>query len=117
MHVSGEKAEFDLRVLAEDTAHPYHLQYRQTILSEALADELPRDALHFGALIKEVFQDDKAVSVKFNNEFIRGSVLIGCDGAQSLVREAIGANFEGATYPENTILVTTHFPFQDHLKN
>ena len=59
MHVSGEKAEFDLGVLAEDTAHPYRLQCRQAILSKALADELPRDALHFGTLITEVFQDDK----------------------------------------------------------
>ena len=33
------------------------------------------------------------------------------------MREAIGANFEGATYPENTILVAIHFPFQDHLKD
>ncbi len=99
MHVLGEKAEFDLRDLAEDTAHPYHLQYRQTILSKALADELPRDALHFDALLTEVFQDDKGVSVKLNNEYIRESILIGCDGAQSLVRKAIGANFEGATYP------------------
>ena len=57
------------------------------------------------------------MSVKLNNEFIRGSVLIGCDGARSLGREVIGANFEGATYPENTILVTTHFPFQEHLKD
>ena len=70
MHVSGEKAEFDLRVLTEDTAHPYRLQCRQATLSKALADELPRDALLFGALITEVFQDDKGVSVKLNNEFI-----------------------------------------------
>ena len=59
MHVFGEKAEFDLTVLAEDTANPYHLQCRQAILSRALANELPRDALHFGDPITEVFQDDK----------------------------------------------------------
>lgn len=33
------------------------------------------------------------------------------------MREAIGANFKGATCPENTILVTTNFPFQEHLKD
>ena len=117
MHVSGEQAEFNLGVLAEDAANPYRLQCRQAILSWALANEQPWDALRFDALITAVFQDDKSVSVKLNNEFIRGSALIGYDGARSLVREAIGANFEGATYPENTILVTTYFPFQEHLKD
>ena len=55
MHVSGEKAEFEFRVLAKDTVHPFRLQCRQAILRRALTKELLRDTLHFGAPITAVF--------------------------------------------------------------
>ena len=116
MQTSGERAEFDLSVLNEDTAHPYRLQCRQEFLGRALVARLPKDAVHFGCPITAVAQDKDGVSITLNDEVVRGSILIGCDGAHSIVREAIGAVFEGETYPENTILVTTHFPFEDHLK-
>ena len=116
MQTSGERAEFDLSVLNEDTAHPYRLQCRQELLGRALVARLPKDAVHFGCPITAVAQDKDCVSITLNDEVVRGSILIGCDGAHSIVREAIGAVFEGETYPENTILVTTHFPFEDHLK-
>ena len=116
MQTSGERAEFDLSVLNEDTAHPYRLQCRQELLGRALVARLPKDAVHFGCPITAGAQDKDGVSITLNDEVVRGSILIGCDGAHSIVREAIGAVFEGETYPENTILVTTHFPFEDHLK-
>lgn len=116
MQTSGERAEFDLSVLNEDTAHPYRLQCRQELLGRALVARLPKDAVHFGCPITAVAQDKDGVSITLNDEVVRGSILIGCDGAHSIVREAIGAVFEGETYPENTILVTTHFPFEDHIK-
>ncbi|MFC6584954.1 FAD-dependent oxidoreductase [Sulfitobacter aestuariivivens] len=115
MHTTGERAEFDLAVLSEDTGHPYRLQCPQAMLSRALAARLPQGTVHFGAAVTAVAQDDAGVSVTVDGETIRGSLLIGCDGARSLVRKAIGAEFEGATYPENTILVTTQFPFEEHL--
>ena len=115
MHTSGERAEFDLSVLNEDTAHPYRLQCRQELLGRALAARLPRDTVHFNSPITSVAQDKDGVSITLDDEVVRGSILIGCDGARSIVRDAIGAVFEGETYPENTILVTTHFPFEDHL--
>jgi 2-polyprenyl-6-methoxyphenol hydroxylase-like FAD-dependent oxidoreductase len=116
MHNTGERAEFDLSILSDDTAHPYRLQCRQAILSKALAKRLPSDTIYFGNPVTEVSQDSEGVSVTVDNQVIRGCLLIGCDGARSLVRKAIGANFEGATYPENTILVTTDFPFEQHLE-
>ena len=115
MHTTGERAEFDLAVLSDDTSHPYRLQCRQALLSRALAARLPDGTVHFAAPVSGVAQDTDGVSITVNDEVVRGSVLIGCDGARSLVRDAIGADFVGATYPENTILVTTHFPFEDHL--
>ena len=41
---------------------------------------------------------------------------MGADGARSTVRHAMGLPFEGMTYPETTLLVTTLFPFDEHLE-
>ena len=35
MHDSADRAEFDLAVLSDDTAHPYRLQCRQEVLVDA----------------------------------------------------------------------------------
>ncbi|MCA1336379.1 FAD-dependent oxidoreductase [Pseudooceanicola marinus] len=116
MHTTGEKAEFDLGVLKDDTKHPYRLQCRQANLSRALLELLPEGTVQFGAEVTAVDQDASGVSLTANGQAYRGWALVGCDGARSLVRKAVGAEFEGTTYPESTILVTTHFPFEDHLE-
>ena len=81
-----------------------------------MAARLPLNTVHFSSPVTSEAQDKDGVSITLNDDVVRGSILIGCDGARSIVREAIGAIFEGETYPENTILVTTHFPFEDHLE-
>ncbi|QOL82272.1 FAD-dependent oxidoreductase [Pseudooceanicola spongiae] len=116
MHATGEKAEFDLGVLAGETDHPYRLQCRQAELSRALYALLPEGTVVFDAEVGEVTQDSDGVTLSVNGEAHEGWALVGCDGARSVVRKAIGAGFEGATYPENTILVTTTFAFEDHLE-
>ena len=115
MHETQERAEFDLAVLADETAHPYRLQCRQAELSRALLRRLPKGAVQFSSPVLDVDQDASGVSLRVRRETIRGSYLVGCDGARSIVRRAIGAEWEGGAYPENTVLVTTHFPFEDHL--
>ena len=116
MDSTGERAEFDLAVLAGETNHPYRLQCRQAILSRAIAARLPNGVVRFGAKVDAVSQDESGVSLTVGSETARGSYLVGCDGARSVVREAIGADFVGGTYPEETVLVTTHFPFEEHLE-
>ena len=114
---SGEKARFDLGVLKGDTGHPYRLQCRQAELSRAILARMPSGTVHFGEPVTAVSQDSDSVQIEVGVARIRGSILIGCDGARSLVRAAIGATFEGDTYPENTILATTRFPFEDHIED
>ena len=70
MHTSGERAEFDLSVLNEDTAHPYRLQCRQELLGRALAARLPKDTIHFSSSITAVSQDKDGVSIILNDKFI-----------------------------------------------
>jgi len=113
---TGERAEFDLAVLSDETAHPYRLQCRQAELSRALLARLSDGVVQFGARVDAVTQDDAGVTVTVNGEDLRGAIVVGCDGARSVVRGAMGASFDGDTYPENTILVTTHFPFERHIE-
>ncbi|WP_204302949.1 FAD-dependent monooxygenase, partial [Klebsiella pneumoniae] len=46
---------------------------------------------------------------------VSARILVGADGARSAVRKELGLLFDGETYPETTLLVTTDFPFEDHL--
>lgn len=114
---TGARAQFDLSVLSGETGHPYRLQCRQAELSRALLKRLPQGTAHFGAEVTEVSQSKQGVSLTLASGAVHaGSALVGCDGARSLVRKAIGAAFEGDTYPETTILATTHFPFEHHIE-
>ena len=130
LHPSGERAEFDLSVLADDTAHPYRLQCEQWKLSRALLRRLqghPLARVHFNARITGLSQDAEGVRATVEHKHegegegegetltVRGRYLIGADGARSVVRQALGIAFEGSTYPETTILATTRFAFHEHL--
>lgn len=122
MHPSGEHARFDLSVLSDVTAHPYRLQCEQYKLSRALLTRLadfPHVQVSFNASIEAVTQDADAVTVQVNTadgaSMVRGSWLIGADGARSVTRKSLGIAFDGDTYPETTILATTDFPFEAHM--
>ena len=122
MHPSGEHARFDLSVLADATAHPYRLQCEQYKLSRALLARLaayPHAQISFDSSIEAVTQDADAVMLQVTtaqgDSTVRGSWLIGADGARSAVRKSLGIAFDGDTYPETTILATTDFPFEAHL--
>jgi 2-polyprenyl-6-methoxyphenol hydroxylase-like FAD-dependent oxidoreductase len=123
MHPGGERAIFDLSVLADDTEHPYRLQCEQYKLSRILLERLaayPNANVLFNTAVKSVSQHADGVDVAVDGPdgagSLRGAFLIGADGARSVVRGAVGAKFEGETYPETTILATTKFAFEEALE-
>jgi 2-polyprenyl-6-methoxyphenol hydroxylase-like FAD-dependent oxidoreductase len=123
IHPTGERAVFDLSVLAADTRHPYRLQVEQWKLSKALMTALhgePNVTVEFGASVDELTQDDDGVTVGVTHEGkharYNASIAVGADGARSFVRKALDIPFEGETYPEITLLVTTLFPFEEYLE-
>lgn len=123
LHPGGERAVFDLSVLEGKTRHPYRLQCEQWKLSRAVLARLqgmPTVELCFGARVTGLAQDDAQVSLTVESEgrseTLRGTWLIGADGAKSVVRKALGLVFDGQTYPETTLLATTRFPFEEHLE-
>jgi 2-polyprenyl-6-methoxyphenol hydroxylase-like FAD-dependent oxidoreductase len=122
-HPSGERAVFDLSVLADETRYPFRLQCEQWKLVRALYRRLqliPAVEVRFGAAVTGVTQDDEGVEICYDCdgriETLKAGILIGADGAHSLVRRAIGQSLAGDTYPETVMIVETQFPFEAHLE-
>jgi 3-(3-hydroxy-phenyl)propionate hydroxylase len=118
-HEDGARAVFDLSVLKDDTAHPYRVQAEQWKLSRLVLARLAADhsgtvEIRFKARVETVAQDADGVMLSGPGlDPIRAPFVVGCDGARSAVRRAMGLEFRGDTYPETTILATTEFPFHE----
>ena len=117
----GLIAEFDMSLLEGETRHPFRLQCEQWKLSRMLVaqlETLPNVSLNFGAVVDSVAQDAEGVDLKVRQDdrvtTHRGDYLIGADGAWSAVRQSLGIEFEGFTYPERFLVVSTDFEFADH---
>jgi 3-(3-hydroxy-phenyl)propionate hydroxylase len=109
---AGWVAELDFGVLVGDTNHPYRVQCEQYKLNQVLAARL-RD-VRFGAEVTGVDQDAGGVMVTLaSGEKLKGSYLIGADGGRSRVREAIGVQLEGFTWPERFLVASTPFAFEE----
>jgi 3-(3-hydroxy-phenyl)propionate hydroxylase len=126
LHATSEYAEFDLSILKDHTAHPYRVQCEQWKLAEFMLAhiraQLPRVQVLFGHALESYSQDAQGVTVQARladgtRTEIRGTYLLGADGARSAVRNALGLEFEGHTFPETTILATTPFRFHEHLEH
>lgn len=124
MHPSGERAVFDLAILAGDTRHPYRLQCEQQVYCELVEARLAATdgpcTLRRGVEVTGLTQSESAVRVDIREPggaiaVLDAAWVIGADGARSVVRQAAGLEFQGSTYPETTILATTTFPFEKHL--
>jgi 3-(3-hydroxy-phenyl)propionate hydroxylase len=114
----GLLAEFDFAAIADATAHPYRLQCEQSKLTRILYQQMrghPNFALEFGSPVKAVEQTADGVEVTIERdgktERRRGRYLIGADGASSTVRRSLGITFEGFTWPDRLLVVSTPFDF------
>lgn len=110
----GMIAEFDHGLLTEHTRHPFRLQCEQFKLTRIVVDmlaEFPDTKLIFNARVTAPSQSDDGVSVTYETPdgevTVEGSYLIGCDGSRSTVRKSQGIGFEGFTYPEHFVTVST----------
>lgn len=118
---SGGKpiANFDFGDIADLTAHPYRLQCEQYKLTRIIASKFASDPslkIEFDAEVLEAEQGGDGVSVKVRRpdgsvERREGRWLIGADGARSAVRKSVGIAFDGFTWPEQFLVVSTPFDF------
>jgi 3-(3-hydroxy-phenyl)propionate hydroxylase len=107
----GVVAEFDLGVLADITRYPYRLMCEQHKLVAILTEKLsgnPTFQLHDGATVEAVSQAATGVTVTTSDgSTYEGSYVIGADGGRSVVRKSQDIGFEGFTYPERFLVITT----------
>ena len=118
----GVIAEFDLDVLKGQTDHPFRLQCEQWKLADLIKQELerlPHVKLLFATRLESVVQTGDKVTAMVNTEGeshpIEADYMIGADGAWSATRRALGIDFEGLTYPERFLVISTDFDYASHL--
>lgn len=116
---SGEFIEFDLNEIADRTRFPFRLQCEQHHMSVLLTERLPTLAnaeMRFNTRLVGLEQDVQGVTATLESqgrtEQVRAKFLIGADGARSVVRQAIGIGFEGFTYDEKFLSLSTSFPIE-----
>ncbi len=118
---AGCIAEFDFGQIADVTAHPYRLQCEQFKLNRLLYEKLTTLAgtevlfSHEVTGVEETATSVTAVVARGGaTQRYEGRFLVGADGARSNVRKALDIPFDGFTWPERFLVVSTPFPFDDH---
>jgi 3-(3-hydroxy-phenyl)propionate hydroxylase len=118
----GLIAEFDLSVLRDETRFPFRLQCEQSRLTEAILARLAETSgveVRFSAPVHDVRPEGDEVVVRYGDdrspETLRAGWVIGSDGAHSAVRRSLGIEFEGMTYPERFLVVTTPLELKELL--
>ena len=117
----GVVATFDLSHLSGETDYPFRLQCEQWKLTKALrafVESHPDGRLLTETRATEIGQDENGVWVRATQADdtdieVKGRFLIGTDGARSIIRRAIGANFDGITIPEIFLSLSTHFKYHE----
>lgn len=114
-------AEFDHALLAGETNFPYVIQCEQFKTSQLLLErlqQLPNVEVLFEHDVLSVEQtaDGIGVSVKGPDgiQVHNAPYLIGADGGRSIVRKQCNIPFEGFTWNERFIVLTTPFDFLKH---
>ena len=118
---TNEIAKFDLSVLAGETDHPYRLQCEQYKVTQIVIEKLsafPHAQVRMGTRIKGYSEVDGGIQALVQSEdgeeHIKCAFLVGSDGANSIVRQAGGVQFEGMTYPERFLVASTTFDFGEY---
>ena len=114
----GLLAQFDFGGIADVTQHPYRVQCEQSKLTRILYGQMlshPNFELHFDSPVVDVTQDASRVEITIDRngrtERRSGRYLVGADGASSKVRRALSVEFEGFTWPDRLLVVSTPFDF------
>ena len=107
----GELGVFDFSAIADLTRHPFRLQAEQFKLTRIILDALkdhPLFQIRFDTEVAALTQDAEGVQVTTSNgEVLHCDWLIGADGANSAVRRHQNIAFDGFTWAERFLVVTT----------
>jgi 3-(3-hydroxy-phenyl)propionate hydroxylase len=112
-------AKFDHSILVKDTRHPFVVQCEQFKTASLLLKRVQKLAnveVLFNHQVIDVWQASEFVSVDVRGpasmQTHAGAYLIGADGGRSTVRKRSEIAFDGFTWPERFIVLTTPFDFE-----
>ena len=114
--------EFDHEILVGETPYPFVVQTEQHKLARMGIERLRTFAdveVRFATRAVTVSQDADGAAVSAESpdgpQTFRGDYVIGADGGRSMIRKALGIDFEGFTWPEHFLVLTTLDDFQELL--
>lgn len=117
----GIVAEFDLGVLKDDTRYPFRLhceQWKLTFEAARLLQKRPGIEFRFGHEVMGLRQDADTVTAVCRTaegeREITGRWLVGADGGRSAIRKLGGFRFDGFTWDELFVVVSTPYDFGPH---
>ena len=115
-----EVASFDMSLLAGETRHPFRLQLEQYELTIIIMEELrkyPGVSIFLEHEVLDFTQTEDYISVRVKSpggvQIFDGCYLVGAEGARSNTRKSSGIGYDGFTYDEKFLVVSTSFPFED----
>ena len=117
---TGEKvATFDHAALADDTKFPFVVQCEQFKLAKIFLAKLQGEdtaTILFNHDVTAIDHTPDGVTVTATTpdgvQTFEGDWLIGADGGRSVVRKSAGIAFEGFTWAERFLVLSTPFDFQ-----
>jgi 3-(3-hydroxy-phenyl)propionate hydroxylase/6-hydroxy-3-succinoylpyridine 3-monooxygenase len=118
---TGETIPYSIEPLADETPYAYNVhlgQHELAAIALERLEALPNAVVEFETPATGLTQDTGGVSVSAAAEDgpreLRGSWLIGADGARSTVRKALALSFEGITWPERFVATNVRYDFEGH---
>lgn len=114
--------EFDHDNLRDETPYPFVVQTEQHKLARMGIERLKSFAdaeVRFATRVTGVTQDANGARITADgpegSEVFHGDYVIGADGGRSMIRKALDIAFEGFTWPEHFLVLTTLEDFQELL--
>ncbi len=114
----GEQiVHFDLTDLTNDTATPFCIALPQDRTERLFLDAVTATGMvdvRFDTKVLGFEQDARGIKLRIQSPGgayeLRGDFLVGADGAHSVIRETLGVELEGKTYPTRAMLADVRVP-------
>ncbi len=115
-------AEFDHDLLSNDTKFPFVVQTEQhklVLMGLKRLDTFPDVSYQFGTRVTHLEQkvDHVVLTTEANGQIdtITADYVIGSDGGKSTIRKLLNIEFEGYTWPERFIVLTSVHDFEESM--
>lgn len=121
---TGETIPFDFSELDDVTKYPFRIQCEQHVMADFVTEELHKlpnvQVLYdHGVVSFEQKADKVAIDVEAPLELRRfeADYFIAAEGGNSLTRKRLDVEFEGFTYPEKFVCLSTEVELREHFEN